>query len=1604
MSGGVHNNLALMNASNRYKINTGNRAKSSEKLASGYRINRSADDAAGLSISEKMRAQIRALNQGTENAQDGISWVQVGDGALNEVHALLHRMRELTIQSLNDTNTELDRAACQAEFDALQSEIDRISGAAEFNTQNIFAEHELPYYQCEGNVEWDQSQKHIIGTGTNDLIIQYRKSATDAPQEVSLTVPAGVYTTQELIDEIEDAAIASGLDAEGFRVEYTQYGTCNLNLEGGEAIDMLDGGLSYLFYDMYEGGSYGALVGTTVFVNEHVKLEIANGQNNELSFIIEDFAGNQTKKEIVLPDGKYTKQELIDILNTELAGTDVTATEYGTGIKLAGANSIVTGFKGNMFKMDQSGKIYHSVFYDNVKYGTIKMEPASFVGGAIKPTGSNSEEYQNFVIDSTNNQLTLQPNGAANPVTLTIPDGTYSVTDMKDKLNELFAANGLELDATEYTSGSYKGLKITSRVEGVTSAVGIDSTSSAYATLFTERVYNSILGASPEKDSRSDRDAYVRSAKAITSSFEVTSANNQFEVSVETASGTKTVTLTLDSQTYDSAEKLAEQITTKLAANSINATATASSGYIKIAANSGSGISKITVGAVSGNTGYEDIFVKKTTSYTQKTESGTTVTLDSIPTSGLNDQNNKMTVYVDGTKYDVTLPTGNPTQDEIEKVIEDTIKEETVVTDNTFSKVTNTGSSTDRNFSKTNTGTTTPNHKVYSDTGSSTEIEGAPGIYENNTPAQIKMNYALPSSMVIDDSCNSIQLTINGVEKSFTIDNGTYTANQLVSKIQSAVDSAFGTSLGGATVSMGSDNKLIFTARLNYADGTEAPGVDTSITCDTRKSDLLTKIHTTETAATIVSSTNLLSDISITDQNNTFTFTLNGQSKTVQLPSGIYHTPAAMISELNKVFDSAGLAVTASLDSGKLRLTTDDKGSDTSLKYSSSNGGTSAQALFGDLTTASPATITPDEEVQQSITIDDSSKEFVISVDGTTHTIELKQGTYDASSFVAMLNDKFVENNIGVTAELVSNKIKYTTHSTGTSAKLAMDYSTGGTSMLAIYGQTTTVKSGVDAEFDANGKLVLKGTQSGANLSVTSSTQNGLFQPEEKVTTTDPTAIAGYSSTMKSYIDGRNLTEPIAIDEYSNNLTFTYYENSVGTTVSLEVPAKADYTYDELQKVLQDEVDADLGTGKLSVTVSASGVRIEAVNTGNSYYMSGFSGDFYNKIISTCTKMTGTVKPTITNGTQTNDLAYTVGRKDIRNGTTLIRSGVNDKLSLDFTYGGTTKTLEFTLDAAEYSGTALVSEIQKKLNEALKAEGLAENLIEVGIGGVNTGVSGSNDKNALVFKLSGTVKLPAEGEYVIDGVSGSAAFSVFYQTEGELEPAYLGGTKDISEGVTIKDGENDLTFNVDGTNYTINIPTGDYTAEEIIDKMNELLTAQSIPAVAENYDNTIRLTYPSLGKHKISAASGGAKEEVFLQENGETGERKGVMIQLGPNAKNNVEIDRPLMNTSFLKINSIAITKPKYANKALRRLDDALERVSEIRSTFGSMQNRLEHAVANNENTSENTQAAESRIRDADMAEEMMNNTKYAILQQATEAMMSHAKVQAQNIIKLLQV
>ncbi|MDY4099814.1 MAG: flagellin [Lachnospiraceae bacterium] len=153
----VQHNLTAMNSNRQLGITTSAQAKSSEKLSSGYRINRAGDDAAGLKISEKMRSQIRGLNKASSNAQDGVSLIQTAEGALNEAHSILQRMNELAVQGANDTNQNIDRDAINQELEALTDELDRISETTQFNKQNLL----------DGNFKDKQLQ---VGANANQKI------------------------------------------------------------------------------------------------------------------------------------------------------------------------------------------------------------------------------------------------------------------------------------------------------------------------------------------------------------------------------------------------------------------------------------------------------------------------------------------------------------------------------------------------------------------------------------------------------------------------------------------------------------------------------------------------------------------------------------------------------------------------------------------------------------------------------------------------------------------------------------------------------------------------------------------------------------------------------------------------------------------------------------------------------------------------------------------------------------------------------------------------------------------------------------------------------------------------------------------------------------------------------------------------------------------------------------------------------------------------------------------------------------------------------------------------------------------------------------------
>ncbi len=189
----VQHNLSAMNTNRQMGVVSSSLQKSTEKLSSGYKINRAGDDAAGLSISEKMRSQIRGLNKASSNAQDGISLIQVAEGALNETHSILQRMNELATQAANDTNTSVDRTAIKNEMDQLTSEINRIQSTTQFNTMNLldgsFSSRNLQVGALSGQtIKISVTKMSASNIGVSGLTVSSNVKAGEAMSKIQLAI------------------------------------------------------------------------------------------------------------------------------------------------------------------------------------------------------------------------------------------------------------------------------------------------------------------------------------------------------------------------------------------------------------------------------------------------------------------------------------------------------------------------------------------------------------------------------------------------------------------------------------------------------------------------------------------------------------------------------------------------------------------------------------------------------------------------------------------------------------------------------------------------------------------------------------------------------------------------------------------------------------------------------------------------------------------------------------------------------------------------------------------------------------------------------------------------------------------------------------------------------------------------------------------------------------------------------------------------------------------------------------------------------------------------------------------------------------------------
>ncbi|PLR73717.1 flagellin [Bacillus sp. UMB0728] len=326
----INHNIAALNTYRQLNSASGAQSKSMEKLSSGLRINRAGDDAAGLAISEKMRGQIRGLDMASKNSQDGISLIQTAEGALNETHDILQRMRELSVQSSNDTNTADDRAEIQKEIDQLVSEVDRIGNTTEFNTKKLLngGAGLTTNFTAEtvngANVDWINVSGGTADTKIGNVAITAATAATGATTTLTVATTAGSKT----------------IDINGVSLTYTATGTADT--DGAALAQLINDNKDKLGVSATYTAGTDALAITTSGVGSAANLTVnaAAGEIAVGATAVDTYGSDATITEATIGANYVARGNTITVTSGNLEGLELQLN--GNVMHATGANNDAT--------------------------------------------------------------------------------------------------------------------------------------------------------------------------------------------------------------------------------------------------------------------------------------------------------------------------------------------------------------------------------------------------------------------------------------------------------------------------------------------------------------------------------------------------------------------------------------------------------------------------------------------------------------------------------------------------------------------------------------------------------------------------------------------------------------------------------------------------------------------------------------------------------------------------------------------------------------------------------------------------------------------------------------------------------------------------------------------------------------------------------------------------------------------------------------------------------------------------------------------------------------------------------------------------------------
>jgi len=433
----IRTNISALNTSNNLKAINGQKVKATERLSSGLRINRASDDAAGLAISEKMRGQIRGLQQASQNIQDGISLIQTAEGAMQEMHAILQRLNELAVQSSTGTYSDIDRANIQEEKNNLVDELDRVAENTNFNGIKLI--------NGSNSLATDGSYTNIVGSRSLPDLVEINSSNDKFyfnldTGDYSIALDHGIYSPTELINQINTRLSNNHIDL-GASLENGKLKFSHI-LSGDYPIHAITGNGTRLMLTNQQGSLSEYKVAGEALLSPFVT--ITAGVNDVLTFEVDGINYSITIQAgtYVTPEGANpSTSPLAKEINNKLSGLNIPIVAgYGGFVgnhpTLPGdVFSACLTFKGNVGHIGSFGgsakdTLIGNLWYDQSQGG----DPASIMGSADLSGGLN-------IVSGSNDTIEVEVNGVVKAYTFQA--GTYDPSSLISELNSQFSADYL---------------------------------------------------------------------------------------------------------------------------------------------------------------------------------------------------------------------------------------------------------------------------------------------------------------------------------------------------------------------------------------------------------------------------------------------------------------------------------------------------------------------------------------------------------------------------------------------------------------------------------------------------------------------------------------------------------------------------------------------------------------------------------------------------------------------------------------------------------------------------------------------------------------------------------------------------------------------------------------------------------------------------------------------------------------------------------------------------------------------------------------------------------------------------------------------------------